>query len=102
MSETVRYKGKITVVHGEEMLQFIKNYNHYDYNRTMTESINEYSCEHDHFMKDGVLYKCEAVEQDHYDAFFEKFNEQEDGSFEFVTQFHTGGTHITEMVEENL
>jgi hypothetical protein len=73
------------------------NVEKYRYDSALEYLLNEES--EYYFHKDsGILFEVLTID-DEYDSFME-LKPNSDGSYDFVTRFYNGGTHLGEMLDE--
>ena len=112
MSETVGYKGKLTLCKkykdADELQSNLKKFwqsipreerdEYYKY----AEEIDEYELEDNGYVviNGNCIYKVELDKEfDVYDNFVE-VNQVQDGVYEFITQFYNGSTCLKEMLQD--
>lgn len=112
MSETVGYKGKLTLckkykdanelqANLQKFWQSIPREKRNKFYQDV-EEIDEYELvDNDYIVIDGnCIYKIELDKEfDVYDNFVE-VNQVQDGVYEFITQFYNGSTDLQEMLQE--
>ena len=112
MSETVGYKGKLTLCKkykdADELQANLQNFwqsiprEERDKDYKDLEEIDDYELEDNGYVIiDGnCIYKVELDKDfDVYDNFVE-ITQVQDGVYEFITQFYNGSTHLREMLQE--
>ena len=112
MSETVGYKGKLTLCKeykdADELQSNLKNFwqsvprEERDKYYKDAEEVDEYDLEDNGYVIiDGnCIYKVELDKEfDVYDNFVE-ITQVQDGVYEFMTQFYNGSTYLQEMLQE--
>lgn len=114
MSETVGYKGKLTLCKkykdANELQSDLKNFwqsvpieERNIYYRDV-EEVNKYGLEDNGYVviNGNCIYKVELDKDfDAYDDFIE-INQVQDGVYKFVTQFYNGSTDLQEMLQKGL
>lgn len=114
MSETVGYKGKLTLCKkykdAGELQSDLKNFwqsvprEERDKYYKDVEEIDEYELEDNGYVviNGNSIYKVELDKDfDAYDDFVE-VNQIQDGVYEFITQFYNGSTCLEEMLQKGL
>lgn len=106
MSRDVSMKGKLIPVDlegltvEEKVLSLVPKDKHINVTEFYDSALDYITLELNYYFEktSGILFEVSVIE-DEYDSFME-ITKNADGSYDFLTRFYNGGTHLGEMLDD--